>query len=105
MSKTAPALLLEIDDNFRLDTDGDKNVILMTRQEVDKSHHKATKGTETHRWVVNGYYPTILSAGKAALNKMVVYYGYEKSDGSLEKLIALIESCRDKIVAACESAS
>lgn len=87
MAKVATEILVHIDDNFRIDTDGTHNYMVMTRREIDKSHHKARQDGEDHRWETSGYFGTFKGACESLLNKMTLYYGHTDGGNDVKSLI------------------
>jgi len=103
MSKKASDILVSIDDLFRLDTDGDLNVMVMFKQVTDKTHHKSKGDGPDHRWVCLGYYSTVKTALNNTQKFMLKHYG--KGNETVNGLIQIIKDSEAKILAATKKIS
>ena len=103
MPKKASDILVSIDDLFRLDTDGDLNVMVMFKQVIDKTHHKAKDNGPDHRWIVLGYYATVKSALNNTQKFMLKHYGF--GNETVDGLIKIINDSEAKILAATKKIS
>lgn len=103
MPKKASDILVSIDDLFRLDTDGDLNVMVMFKQVTDKAHHKAKDDGPDHRWVCLGYYATVKTALNNTQKFMLKHYG--SGNETIDGLIKIINDSEAKILAATKKIS
>ena len=80
--------LIEINDNWAVDTDGDKNVILMKKVEkrIRDKQKKTWVNTGEYDWNVYGYYPTLESLLKAVVRKEITGEGLKDIEGIQEKI-------------------
>lgn len=101
MAKVAMKPLVAINDDYKMETDGDKNVVLLHRVKVNKSHHKAKKGGPDHRWVICGYYPSVRWALQACSTHMRMQ-GLDHED--VEELRDYIDECQQQILDVVEAA-
>ena len=80
--------LIEINESWAVDTDGDKNVILMKKVEkrVRNKEKKTWENTGEYDWSVYGYYPTLKSLLKAVVRKEITGEGLKDIEGIQEKI-------------------
>ena len=80
--------MIEITDNWAVDTDGDKNVILMKKVEkrVRNKEKKTWVNTGEYDWSVYGYYPNLESLLKAVVRKEITGEGLKDIEGIQEKI-------------------
>ena len=80
--------LIEINDNWAVDTDGDKNVILMKKVEkrIRDKQKKTWVNTGEYDWSVYGYYPNLESLLKAVVRKEITGEGLKDIEGIQEKI-------------------
>ena len=79
--------LIEINENWSVDTDGDKNVILMKKVEkrVRNKEKKTWENTGEYDWSVYGYYPTLESLLKAVVRKEITGEGIKDKESIQKK--------------------
>ena len=84
--------MIEINENWSVDTDGDKNVILMKKVEkrVRDKQKKTWVNTGEYDWSVYGYYPTLESLLKAVVRKEITGEGLKDIE-SIQKKIEELE--------------
>ena len=80
--------LIEINDNWAVDTDGDKNVILMKKVEkrIRDKQKKTWVNTGEYDWSVYGYYPNLESLLKAVVRKEITGEGLKDIKSIQEKI-------------------
>ena len=80
--------MIEINDNWAVDTDGDKNVILMKKVEkrIRDKQKKTWVNTGEYDWSVYGYYPNLESLLKAVVRKEITGEGLKDIEGIQEKI-------------------
>ena len=80
--------LIEINDNWAVDTDGDKNVILMKKVEkrIRDKQKKTWVNTGEYDWSVYGYYPNLESLLKAVVRKEITGEGLKDIESIQEKI-------------------
>ena len=80
--------LIEINESWGVDTDGDKNVILMKKVEkrVRNKEKKTWENTREYDWSVYGYYPTLESLLKAVVRKEITGEGLKDIEGIQKKI-------------------
>ena len=80
--------LIEINENWSVDTDGDKNVILMKKVEkrIRDKQKKTWVNTGEYDWSVYGYYPNLESLLKAVVRKEITGEGLKDIEGIQEKI-------------------
>ena len=80
--------LIEINENWGVDTDGDKNVILMKKVEkrVRDKQKKTWINTGEYDWSVYGYYANLKSLVKAVVRKEITGEGLKDIEGIQEKI-------------------
>ena len=80
--------LIEINENWSVDTDGDKNVILMKKVEkrVRDKEKKTWVNTGEYDWSVYGYYPNLESLLKAVVRKEITGEGLKDIKSIQEKI-------------------
>ena len=80
--------LIEINENWAVDTDGDKNVILMKKVEkrIRDKGKKTWVNTGEYDWSVYGYYPNLESLLKAVVRKEITGEGLKDIEGIQEKI-------------------
>ena len=80
--------LIEINENWSVDTDGDKNVILMKKVEkrVRDKEKKTWVNTGEYDWSVYGYYPNLESLLKAVVRKEITGEGLKDIEGIQKKI-------------------
>ena len=80
--------LIEINENWSVDTDGDKNVILMKKVEkrVRDKQKKTWVNTGEYDWSVYGYYPNLESLLKAVVRKEITGEGLKDIESIQEKI-------------------
>ena len=80
--------MIEINDNWAVDTDGDKNVILMKKVEkrIRDKQKKTWVNTGEYDWSVYGYYPNLESLLKAVVRKEITREGLKDIEGIQEKI-------------------
>ena len=80
--------LIEINENWSVDTDGDKNVILMKKVEkrVRDKEKKTWVNTGEYDWSVYGYYPNLESLLKAVVRKEITGEGLKDIESIQEKI-------------------
>ena len=80
--------LIEINENWSVDTDGDKNVILMKKVEkrVRNKEKKTWENTGEYDWSVYGYYSSLESLLKAVVRKEITGEGLKDIEGIQEKI-------------------
>ena len=80
--------LIEINENWGVDTDGDKNVILMKKVEkrIRDKQKKTWVNTGEYDWSVYGYYPNLASLLKAVVRKEITGEGLKDIEGIQEKI-------------------
>ena len=80
--------LIEINENWSVDTDGDKNVILMKKVEkrVRNKEKKTWENTGEYDWSVYGYYPNLESLLKAVVRKEITGEGLKDIESIQEKI-------------------
>ena len=91
--------LIEINDNWSVDTDGDKNVILMKKVEkrIRDKEKKTWVNTGEYDWSVYGYYPNLESLLKAVSRKEITREGL-KDIKSIQKKIEELEKVIKKTI-------
>ena len=80
--------LIEINESWGVDTDGDKNVILMKKVEkrVRDKEKKTWVNTGEYDWSVYGYYPNLESLLKAVVRKEITGEGLKDIESIQEKI-------------------
>ena len=80
--------LIKINENWSVDTDGDKNVILMKKVEkrVRNKEKKTWENTGEYDWNVYGYYPNLESLLKAVVRKEITGEGLKDIEGIQKKI-------------------
>ena len=80
--------LIEINENWSVDTDGDKNVILMKKVEkrVRDKQKKTWVNTGEYDWSVYGYYPTLEQLVKDITRKELRSTKFKDLDIVLKKV-------------------
>ena len=80
--------LIEINESWAVDTDGDKNVILMKKVEkrVRDKEKKTWVNTGEYNWSVYGYYPNLESLLKAVVRKEITGEGLKDIESIQEKI-------------------
>ena len=80
--------LIEINNSWAVDTDNDKNVILMKKVEkrVRDKQKKTWVNTGEYDWSVYGYYPNLESLLKAVVRKEITGEGLKDIEGIQEKI-------------------
>ena len=91
--------LIEINENWSVDTDGDKNVILMKKVEkrVRDKQKKTWVNTGEYDWSVYGYYPNLESLLKAVVRKEITGEGLKDIE-SIQKKIEELEKVIKKTI-------
>ena len=91
--------MIEINDNWAVDTDGDKNVILMKKVEkrIRDKQKKTWVNTREYDWSVYGYYPTLESLLKAVVRKEITGEGLKDIEG-IQKKIEELEKVIEKTI-------
>ena len=91
--------LIEINENWSVDTDGDKNVILMKKVEkrVRDKEKKTWVNTGEYDWSVYGYYSSLESLLKAVVRKEITGEGLKDIEG-IQKKIEELEKVIKKTV-------
>lgn len=70
MSKNGTKLLVQINERWKLETDGLHNVLILQLKDVNKEHHRAKEGGASTRWIERGWYGNLPSALEPLLHKM-----------------------------------
>ena len=80
--------LIEINNSWAVDTDNDKNVILMkkVKKRVRDKQKKTWENTGEYDWSVYGYYPSLESLLKAVARKEITVDGLKDIEGIQEKI-------------------
>ena len=80
--------LIEINESWAVDTDGDKNVILMKKVEkrMRDKKKKTWINTGEYDWSIYGYYPNLESLLKAVVRKEITGEGLKDIEGIQEKI-------------------
>ena len=80
--------LIEINENWSVDTDGDKNVILMKKVEkrVRNKEKKTWENTGEYDWSVYGYYSSLESLLKTVVRKEITGEGLKDIEGIQKKI-------------------
>ena len=80
--------MIEINENWSVDTDGDKNVILMKKVEkrVRDKEKKTWINTGEYDWSIYGYYPNLESLLKAVSRKEITREGLKDIKSIQEKI-------------------
>ena len=80
--------LIEINESWAVDTDGDKNVILMKKIEkrVRDKEKKTWINTGKYDWSIYGYYPNLESLLKAVSRKEITGEGLKDIEGIQKKI-------------------
>ena len=80
--------MIEINESWAVDTDNDKNVILMKKVEkrVRNKEKKTWENTGEYDWNVYGYYPTLESLLKAVVRKEITGEGLKDIESIQEKI-------------------
>ena len=91
--------LIEINESWAVDTDGDKNVILMKKIEkrVRDKEKKTWINTGEYDWSIYGYYPNLESLLKAVSRKEITREGL-KDIKSIQKKIEELEKVIKKTI-------
>ena len=91
--------LIEINELWAVDTDGDKNVILMKKVEkrVRDKQKKTWVNTGEYDWSVYGYYPNLESLLKAVVRKEITGEGLKDIE-SIQKKIEELEKVIKKTI-------
>ena len=91
--------LIEINENWSVDTDGDKNVILMKKVEkrVRNKEKKTWVNTGEYDWSVYGYYSSLESLLKTVVRKEMTGEGL-KDIKSIQKKIEELEKVIEKTI-------
>ena len=80
--------MIEINESWAVDTDGDKNVILMKKVEkrVRNKEKKTWENTGEYDWSVYGYYSSLESLLKTVARKEITGEGLKDIKGIQEKI-------------------
>ena len=80
--------LIEINESWGVDTDGDKNVILMKKVEkrMRDKKKKTWINTGEYDWSIYGYYPNLESLLKAVSRKEITGKGLKDIEGIQKKI-------------------
>ena len=80
--------MIEINESWAVDTDGDKNVILMKKVEkrIRDKQKNTWINTGEYDWIVYGYYPNLESLLKAVVRKEITGEGLKDIEGIQEKI-------------------
>ena len=80
--------LIEINESWAVDTDGDKNVILMKKVEkrMRDKKKKTWINTGEYDWSIYGYYPNLESLLKAVSRKEITGKGLKDIESIQEKI-------------------
>ena len=91
--------MIKINESWAVDTDGDKNVILMKKVEkrVRDKQKKTWVNTGEYDWSVYGYYPNLESLLKAVSRKEITREGL-KDIKSIQKKIEELEKVIKKTI-------
>ena len=91
--------MIEINESWAVDTDGDKNVILMKKVEkrVRDKEKKTWINTGEYDWSIYGYYPNLESLLKAVSRKEITREGL-KDIKSIQKKIEELEKVIKKTI-------
>ena len=91
--------MIEINESWAVDTDGDKNVILMKKIEkrVRDKEKKTWINTGEYDWSIYGYYPNLESLLKAVSRKEITREGL-KDIKSIQKKIEELEKVIEKTI-------
>ena len=91
--------LIEINENWSVDTDGDKNVILMKKVEkrVRDKQKKTWVNTGEYDWSVYGYYSSLESLLKTVVRKEMTGKGL-KDIKSIQEKIEELEKVIEKTI-------
>ena len=91
--------LIKINESWAVDTDGDKNVILMKKIEkrVRDKEKKTWINTGEYDWSIYGYYPNLESLLKAVSRKEITREGL-KDIKSIQKKIEELEKVIKKTI-------
>ena len=91
--------MIKINESWAVDTDGDKNVILMKKVEkrVRDKEKKTWVNTGEYDWSVYGYYPNLESLLKAVSRKEITREGL-KDIKSIQKKIEELEKVIKKTI-------
>ena len=91
--------MIEINESWAVDTDGDKNVILMKKIEkrVRDKEKKTWINTGEYDWSIYGYYPNLESLLKAVSRKEITREGL-KDIKSIQKKIEELEKVIKKTI-------
>ena len=91
--------MIKINESWGVDTDGDKNIILMTKVEkrVRDKEKKTWVNTGEYDWSVYGDYPSLESLLKAVARKEITGEGLKDIEG-IQKKIEELEKVIKKTV-------
>ena len=91
--------MIKINEQWAVDTDNDKNVILMKKVEkrVRDKQKKTWVNTGEYAWSVYGYYPHLASLLKAVVRKEITGDGLKDIEG-IQKKIEELEKVIKKTV-------
>ena len=91
--------MIKINESWAVDTDGDKNVILMKKIEkrVRDKEKKTWINTGEYDWSIYGYYPNLESLLKAVSRKEITREGL-KDIKSIQKKIEELEKVIKKTI-------
>ena len=80
--------MIEINESWAVDTDGDKNVILMKKVEkrMRDKEKKTWVNTGEYDWSVSGYYSSLESLLKTVVRKEITGEGLKDIEGIQEKI-------------------
>ena len=80
--------LIEINENWAVDTDGDKNVILMKKVEkrMRDKKKKTWVNTGEYDWSIYGYYSSLERLLKTVVRKEITGEGLKDIEGIQEKI-------------------
>ena len=102
MSKNAMQLLIQVNDRWKLETDGMNNVLIRQLVDVDRNHHKAKEGGPTTRWIDRGWYGNLPTVLEPLLHKMAEtgQTALPEESRSIETLMQCYKDCAKDIVKA-----
>ena len=91
--------MIEINESWAVDTDGDKNVILMkkVKKRMRDKEKKTWVNTGEYDWSIYGYYPNLESLLKAVSRKEITREGL-KDIKSIQKKIEELEKVIEKTI-------
>ena len=102
MSKNAMQLLIQVNDRWKLETDGANNVLIRQLVDVDRNHHKAKEGGPATRWIDRGWYGNLPTVLEPLLHKMAAagQLATTAESRSIETLKECYKSCTQDIIKA-----